>query len=79
MEGDLQVLLIFSRTKVSIAIVLVVLAVPACAQTTEKESAAVLELGSAGDWSVKDSRASFGPDVAVEVTPIKNWLELEAA
>jgi hypothetical protein len=76
---DVQVLLIFRRTKLSVAVVLVALAVNACAQTAEKEPAAVLELGAAGDLSVKDSSASFGPDVAVEVTPIKNWLELEAA
>lgn len=50
----------------------------ALAQSAEKESAAVLELGGAAAWSFKDSAASFGPSVAVEVTPIENWLELEA-
>jgi hypothetical protein len=30
------------------------------------------------EWSFNDSAASFGPDFAVEVTPIEHWLELEA-
>jgi hypothetical protein len=37
-----------------------------------------VELGGAADWNVKDGRSSVGPTVAVEVTPIENWLELEA-
>ncbi|MFZ1136232.1 MAG: hypothetical protein WAN69_14880 [Candidatus Korobacteraceae bacterium] len=48
------------------------------AQSADKEPAAVVELGGAADWSVKDGGSSFGPTVAVEVTPIENWLELEA-
>lgn len=71
-------LLKLNRTRLSLAIVFVALVVHARAQTDEKESAAVVELGAAGNWSVKNSSPSFGPDVAVEVTPIKNWLELEA-
>jgi hypothetical protein len=50
----------------------------AFAQSVDKEPAAVLELGGAADWNVKDGGSSFGPTVAVEVTPIENWLELEA-
>ena len=49
----------------------------ALAQATEKEPAATLEFGGAGSWDVKGG-SSFGPAVAVEVTPIENWLELEA-
>jgi hypothetical protein len=45
---------------------------------SDKESAAVLELGAAADRSLTESQSSFGPTVAVEVTPIENWLELEA-
>jgi hypothetical protein len=48
------------------------------AQSEEKEPAAVLELGSAGSWSLPDGKGSYGPTVAVEVTPIEDWLELEA-
>jgi hypothetical protein len=51
---------------------------PAPAHTEEKEPAAVLELGGAGSWSLENGDSSFGPTVAVEVTPIENWLELEA-
>jgi hypothetical protein len=50
----------------------------AFAQLTEKEPAAVLEIGAAASRSITESQSSFGPTVAVEVTPIENWLELEA-
>jgi len=47
-------------------------------QSQVKESAAVVELGAAADRSLTEAQSSFGPTVAVEVTPIENWLELEA-
>jgi hypothetical protein len=47
-------------------------------QSAESEPAAILELGAAGSLNVKNGDSSFGPSVAVEVTPIKNWLEIEA-
>ena len=47
-------------------------------QPAEKESAAVLELGAAGSWNLKNAASAFGPTVAVEFTPIEHWLELEA-
>lgn len=51
----------------------------AFAQSDEKEEpAAVLEVGGAPGWSLTDPGSSLGPTVAVEFTPIKNWLELEA-
>ncbi len=50
----------------------------AFAQSPDKEPAAVVELGGAAGWNLKDGGSSFGPTVAVEVTPIENWLELEA-
>ena len=50
----------------------------AFAQSAEKEPAAIVELGGAAGWNLKDGRSSFGADVAVEVTPIEHWLELEA-
>ena len=43
----------------------------------EKEPAAVVELGGSASRSVTADTSSFGPSVAVEVTPVKNWLELE--
>jgi hypothetical protein len=39
---------------------------------------AIVELGGAAGWSFNNGGASFGADAAVEVTPIENWLELEA-
>jgi hypothetical protein len=44
---------------------------------TDKE-AAVIELGTAVSRSLTGGGSSFGGDIAVEVTPIENWLELEA-
>jgi hypothetical protein len=49
----------------------------ACGQTEDPEPSAVLELGGAAEQSIKGGGASFGPTIAVEVTPIENWLELE--
>jgi hypothetical protein len=44
----------------------------------EKEPLAILEIGGASEWSLQNGRASLGPSIAVEVEPIKEWLELEA-
>ena len=44
---------------------------------SEKESAAVLEIGPAAGWSLTEGHSAFGPTVGVEVTPIEKWLELE--
>jgi hypothetical protein len=43
----------------------------------EKESFAFAELGGAASWNLTGGRTSFGYSLAVEVTPIENWLELE--
>ena len=51
--------------------------VSAFAQPVDKEPAAVVEFGGAAGWNLNDSGWNFGPTVAVEVTPIENWLELE--
>lgn len=50
----------------------------ASAQSADKEAAAIIDLGGAVNWAVKGGGSSFGPAVAVEVTPIENRLELEA-
>ena len=50
----------------------------ALAQTDDKEPVAVIELGAAANRSLTEGQSSFGPTVAVEATPIENWLELEA-
>ena len=50
----------------------------AFAQSVSTEPAAVIELGPGASWGVKGGGAGFGPSVAIEVTPIENWLEIEA-
>jgi hypothetical protein len=44
----------------------------------DKEPLAVIELGTASEWSLNRSDYSFGPTAAVEFTPIKNWLVIES-
>src|SRR5665213_3572128 len=39
---------------------------------------AVVEVGAAASQSLTGGGSSFGSNFAVEVTPIENWLELEA-
>jgi hypothetical protein len=49
------------------------------AQSAEdKEPAAIVELGAAAGRDLKGGGLSFGPDFAVEFTPIEKWLEMEA-
>jgi hypothetical protein len=48
------------------------------AQSNDRESAAIVEIGGSGSQSLTGDGASFGPIVAVEVSPIENRLELEA-
>jgi len=50
----------------------------AVAQSSDKEAAAVLEIGASASQSLSAQGASFGPTVAIEVTPLENRLELEA-
>ena len=42
-----------------------------------KEPTAIIELGGAGEWGVPGA-SSYGPTAAVEFTPVKDWLEIEA-
>jgi hypothetical protein len=44
----------------------------------DKEPAAIVELGAATSWNFSGGAAAFAPNLAAEVTPIENWLELEA-
>jgi hypothetical protein len=48
------------------------------AQAEDKEPSAIVEIGAAGEWALPGGASSFGPSAAVEFTPIKNWLEIEA-
>jgi len=49
----------------------------AVAQSEGEEPGAVLELGAAGEQSLKGGGSNVGATIAVEVTPVENWLELE--
>jgi len=42
-----------------------------------EEAAAVIEVGANPSRDLRERTSSFGPTVAVEVSPIENWLELE--
>jgi hypothetical protein len=44
----------------------------------DKDPIAILELGAATSWNLSGGAAAFAPNLAAEVTPIENWLELEA-
>lgn len=48
------------------------------ARAEDKEPFAVVELSGAGEWGLPNRGSGFGPTAAVEFTPIKNWLEIEA-
>ena len=50
------------------------------AQTAKEpeESVAIVEVGGATNWNIKDGTARFAPNLAAEITPIEGWLELEA-
>ncbi|HXN68576.1 MAG TPA: hypothetical protein VN926_13110 [Bradyrhizobium sp.] len=39
---------------------------------------AVLEIGLAREYGLGEDKVGFGPSVALEVTPIEHWLEIEA-
>ncbi len=44
----------------------------------DHEPKAILELGAAMSWDLSGGAATFAPNLAAEITPIENWLELEA-
>lgn len=44
----------------------------------EREPVAIIEIGAAGDWALTHGTPSYGPSAAIEVTPIKERLEIEA-
>jgi len=49
----------------------------AAAHAEDKEPTAIVELGLAGEWGLPGA-SGYGPSLAVEFTPIKDWLEIEA-
>lgn len=69
---------ILNRGAVTLVPIAALLLLAEAVQAEEKEPTAIVEIGGAGEWSLGDGRSSFGPSAAVEFTPIKNWLEIEA-
>jgi hypothetical protein len=43
----------------------------------DKEPSAILEVGAAANWNTTSGTPTFAPSLAVEMTPVENWLELE--
>jgi hypothetical protein len=74
-------ILMYSRSNalssIGLITVLLVHGGTAFSQTSENEPAAVLELGAAAGQSLKGGGFNSGPAIAMEVTPIDTWLELE--
>ena len=64
--------------KAMLFVSLILSAGSAFAQSVEKEPAAVVEVGGAASTNIGGGGSSFGPTVALEITPIEKWLELEA-
>lgn len=46
--------------------------------SVDEDPIAILELGAASSWNFSGGATTFAPNLAAEVTPIENWLELEA-
>ena len=67
----------FTFAKSLLIVSLVLYGGNSAAQSVEKEHVAVLELSGAAFRNITDGTSSFGPAVAVEVTPKEHWLELE--
>ena len=44
----------------------------------DKDPVAIIELGAATSWNLSGGAATFAPNLAAEITPVENWLELEA-
>jgi hypothetical protein len=44
----------------------------------DKDPVAIVELGAVTSWNLRGGAATFAPNLAAEVTPIENWLEIEA-
>jgi hypothetical protein len=61
----------------AVLLILALLLLTANARAEDKEPTAIVELGAAGEWGLPGA-PSAGPSLAVEFTPIKDWLEIEA-
>jgi hypothetical protein len=69
--------LMLLRIAAGLTVALLLLSGMAVSQTEAEEPGAVFELGAAGEHSLKGGGSNYGATIAIEVTPIENWLELE--
>jgi hypothetical protein len=71
---------LFNSVPVVLVVGLVAAPEPIFAQerADDDHHGAVLEIGAASEWGFQDGKTGFGPSVAIEVTPIEHWLEIEA-
>src|SRR5258708_21866057 len=70
------------RNSVPALLVACLVAVPgqifAQERSDDDHHGAVLAIGAASEWALRDQKTSFGPSIAIEVTPIEHSLEIEA-
>jgi hypothetical protein len=78
MSKDRGMVRVFARGLMFVAIIATLFLCAATALAEDKGPLAIFQLGGAGEWGLTDGGASFGPMAAVEFTPIKNWLAIEA-
>jgi hypothetical protein len=62
------------HTLTFVAVLWAAVSLATVAQSEEKEPIAIFEIGGAANFA---SVPSYGPTIAVEFTPIKDWLEIE--
>ncbi len=51
---------------------------PLQAASDDDDPKVILELGAATSWNTTGGAATFAPNLAAEITPLENWLEIEA-
>jgi hypothetical protein len=64
--------------RIGVMMIFFLFAGAAQAADKDEEPSAIVEIGGAGEWSLQNGAAGLGPSIAVEIEPIKEWLELEA-
>ncbi len=69
---------VLMRALMAVVMVSLIFAVKGFGQGGEKEPVAIIEIGGAGEWALTHGKPSYGPSAAVEFTPIKERLEIEA-
>jgi len=64
------------KAAIAVVVAIPISGIEVAAAQDDHEPSAILEVGGAGEWGLKGG-SSYGPSLAVEMTPIENWLELE--